>query len=83
MTFLKDWHLDAINFIERQVSLSGQIPSENAILEHVRFFEPKITSDDISGLKDNELFLKSMEVRGIPYVSNGLSGSSSPRQQLC
>lgn len=64
--YLEEWVREVINFIVHYHGVSGVIPSDNDILEHLKLTK-KLDVDEskIESLKVNELFLKSMSSRGL------------------
>lgn len=64
--YLKDWELDAVLYIERVHSSTGLVPGDADIIEYLtttKDYESELIQ--ITRLKANELFKKSMESRGI------------------
>jgi hypothetical protein len=69
-TFLEDWELNVVLIIERHHSMSGAIPSDDAILELINTGQRAKraefkTISDLTQLKSNPLFKASLESRGI------------------
>lgn len=66
--YLDQWIIDAISFIERHHNVTGDIPADNDIIEYLKFtkkYKQGLNSESLNLLKDNELFIKSMESRGL------------------
>lgn len=64
-TFLKDWQLGVVLFIERHHSMTGNIPGDSAIIDYItKNYEP-IGDVALTLLKCNPLFKASLESRGI------------------
>lgn len=69
------WQKEAVLFIERYHSVAGVLPPDSDIIEYLTITKKfkGINSESILTLKENELFLKSMEVRGIPVDNTSLT----------
>lgn len=58
--YLEEWELDVVMYVERQHSMTGVIPSDADIIDYV-----KKSSSALAHLKQNPLFRKSLESRGL------------------
>jgi YesN/AraC family two-component response regulator len=65
--FLKDWQREAVLFIEKHHNTTGAMPSDDDIIDYLRFLKFKVNSVHIEELKNSELFQASMEVRGLTF----------------
>lgn len=65
---LKDWQKEVIYYIERVHSVTGQVPSSDDIIKYLNTATTiqGINFEHIRLLMEDELFKKSMAVRGIP-----------------
>lgn len=63
--FLEHWERLAVLYIEKQHSTTGAVPSNNDIIDYLKFLGIQISSEEIEELKKNSLFQSSMRVRGI------------------
>lgn len=66
-TYLENWELDAVLFIERHHSVTGAVPSDDDIIEYLKFTKKYqgINTISIDNLKENKLFKASLDSRGI------------------
>lgn len=63
--YLSEWQIEAVNFIEKQHNTTGAMPTNQAIIDHLRFLKYGVTNQDLEKLKENPLFMASMQSRGI------------------
>lgn len=65
--FLKPWQIDTVHYIERYHGVTGAVPSDDDIIEYLKFTKrvPGINSESVESLKANDLFKASMDSRGI------------------
>lgn len=80
--FLEPWQLEAVLFIERHHSIAGAVPSDDDIIEYLKFTKKfqSINSESILNLKENPLFKASMASRGITIQSNSGEITLTSRQ---
>lgn len=72
--YLEAWQREAVNFIERFHSLTGGLPGDDDTLKYLRLMKfNNVTFDDLESLKENELFVASMDSRGIRQKDEFLS----------
>lgn len=80
--FLEDWERDAVYFIERHHNTAGVVPADDDIIEYLKWTKgyKGLPVTVIDYLKDNALFKRSMEARGI--VCNYGDGPLNQVQEL-
>lgn len=72
---LEEWEKEAVLFVERVHSKTGAVPSDDDIIDYLRFLKFPVNSETILMLKENKLFQASMLIRGIPI-------STDPEEEL-
>lgn len=63
--YLENWQLDVINYIESTHSVTGAVPSDDAIIKYIHKYYIALGPLELNNLKANPLFKASMDVRGI------------------
>jgi hypothetical protein len=63
--FLEPWQRDAVNYVERIHSTTGAMPDDSDTISYLRLLKHDVNEEDLDNLKENPLFLASMQARGI------------------
>lgn len=72
--YLEEWQREAVNFVERYHNLTGGLPKDDDTLKYLRLMKfDSVTFNDLESLKENELFIASMDSRGIRQKDEFLS----------
>ncbi|MFE1145208.1 phBC6A51 family helix-turn-helix protein [Streptomyces rochei] len=71
--YLEPWQMDAVNYFERIHSVTGALPSDDDTIKYLNLLKHDVSLKDLDKLKENKLFVASMDSRGIRSKSEFLS----------